>query len=377
MAQRRQRDLLVSVRDVRKFKGLFFETSAQIARLLTGSSEMLRGIEELTQATPKVGSSMFVLSEFTAVVGRMYSDVSGALEQLSGPNRQRSIFDMWKEVVECLRYSVSGGAKLLSDFSAELSRRYGSRLVSPNEVRTFVNGQRLILLEYFFLFHGTDIRTAKTFFDNSTCCAWKDSEADPCLGNPTSECKLQRLCVSNREMFLASIKVLANANREESDWLAKNLQKLSDLNTLSLLRRVGEKPGHFGDVIIFMETPSNWILFSKDKTFHLLREKLRTDIAVFNVRLPRIPLSANCTVRLLNRKRGPMDGRIVDYCANGMQLISDGHLAGKGARVVVSTAAFPGNKYGTIVRSKKEKSGMSFGIRISAQPTNRKKKLKT
>src|SRR6266849_730927 len=96
-------------RDIGRFKGLFFETSAQIVRLLSGSPQMVRGIDDLIEAIPEVGSSRFVLSEFMAVVGGLYSSVANAIEQLDGPNRQRSILDLWKEVVEVLPYYVPGG----------------------------------------------------------------------------------------------------------------------------------------------------------------------------------------------------------------------------------------------------------------------------
>lgn len=340
--------------------GLFLETSAHIARLL-GSLEMARGVLELCRRFPSVGTSQFVLDEFVAVIGGLYSAASGAIRSVTSQSRSRTFSELWSEAVHLLPAYFPGGGKLLSQIVAGLGGRYGEREIAPVEVANFLDGQRRLLLEIVSL--GMDPCQPMEIFDSSSCCVWSAGPTE-CAVEPAEHCRLKALCLDRRNAFLAAISTLARSSREESAWLKRNYKAIKESGNMDLLRLVAEHPGQFGDVVIFLEVPEAWALLTRDRTFRILGKLHRSDMIIYHLRLPRIPSGQKCSVRSASDAAVWMECTLVNWTALDACILSPRRLGGRGSEIVVLAPEFENSRHGKITRVEKLPDGYIQGIRF-------------
>jgi hypothetical protein len=350
--------------------GLFLETSAQVLRLF-GSSSVEREIESLLRLHGRVGTSAFVRSEFEAVIGGLFQTVATYLGKIPGQDRIRPFLDLWRETLGMLPPFTPGGPKPLAVLGASLGVKFGSRSVTPVEVWNFLLGQKTYFLEGFFLIGSKDLRSEENgIFDLSSCCSWRGHDQIPCTAAPSAACRLQLICSHRKPDFLASVETIANAKREESDWLKENLESLVALDGLLLMREIGHKPNIFGDIIIFWEVPEGWTILTRDLSFVVLRERHRPSLHVCRIRAPRTPTSGNCMIRSA-RAEVALTAQLSNYSSSGACVICSLPIGEIGDEVMLSSAEIGGSRSGKVVWKSATVAGSGHGVRFVAKRTHR------
>jgi len=286
---------------------LFLETSAQIQRLV-GSPEMQDGINALVYAQPKprIGTSATVKREFD----HTYVGLFGKLKQaaLAIPKRASPVpfENLLLEIQGLVGPYYPGGPNFLLYIYTTLSAKFGGQTFTVNRVLNVLDAERE-KLELGFL--------ADELFDKSSCTVWAKRGPCVCETNGT-DCRLREILVDNRENFLATAVTLAGANREESPHIEKILDRLQTTEGKPLLELLGKHRAHVGDPLIFWEVPEGWTILSRDLTFKIFRDKHRTDIDFYMVRLPRIKSDTDCMFRL-GRETINIPGTLLNHNAKG------------------------------------------------------------
>lgn len=342
--------------EARPAQNLFLETSAQIIRLV-GGSEWRRGIDELISAADQVATSKFVLGEYEAVFGKMYESVADVISRLPYQHRPQAFLELWKSAASMLPSYVHGGTKLLSVFVSELASRYAGRLATPTEVKNFVLGQRMALTKAFF--RGDE------FFDHSSCCVWATRGIVQCATGPGSNCRLGAFFLTSKALFLRSVEIVASSKREESAWLKENVKSMRSLADVELIEFIGRKPGNFGDIIIFWETPDNWTILTRDKTFSILQKGHDREVFVYYLRLPRISGRGPCEIRSGKIIKTLRSVKLINYNSSGVCVYSDVKLGSLNSAIQVRSAEINGLREGRIVRVSPNGSGFRYGIRLT------------
>lgn len=301
------------------------------------------------------GSSQFVLNEFQTVIGGVYDAITDSFSNLTYPDRPQPFMDLWQTASQLGSKFVYGGPKLLSVFVAGLAARYSTRLVTANEVKNFVRGQKLALSEAFHF--------GEFFFDCSSCCVWETRGMIECSTGPSATCKLKLICSEQKNSFLSSAAIVAAASREESSWLRKNLARLSKMSELELIESVGRKPGHFGDIIIFWEVPDSWTILTRDKTFTLLQTKTKRAVRIYYVRMPRIVCTDLCDV-FVSVNEQQHSATMIDFSATGLCLKCDAPLGPINSVIGVAGPRLNGFREGRIVRAEQTLEGIFYGIKF-------------
>jgi len=178
---------------------------------------------------------------------------------------------------------------------------------------------------------------------------------------PGTHCRLKEMVISQRNDFLLSIKTIAQARREESEYLTRKLPEFETLNGIELLRCLGEKPHHVGDVVIFWEVPGKWTVLTKDRSFSLLREAHRRDLGVFIVRARRYPCEEPCSIARREGGEESFAGVLKNYSASGALLSLPGAVLRAHEKVQLRSAIV-GIRDARVVRHDLNKGSAEFGL---------------
>lgn len=315
---------------------LFLETCAQFHRL-TGPEVFQKTIEELISSSEKVGTSAHVKREFDYVYGGFFRTVIFNVGRLSDPLVERRFSAMWTNVHQLMPKHFRGGPSVFLSIGLTLSEMFGTEPIAPTMLLNVLGGLKGTLLGGFYW--------GEYFSDESVCGVWKESPNCDCGPVPGPGCKLKELCIASRANFIASIKTLARAGREESKWLKKNLPLLEKARGKALMQILGDHPGHVGDPVIFWEAPDGSTVLTRDLTFRILQRAHREQIKVHILRLPRKAGSGECKI-LPESSTEEINGILLDYNAQGARIRAPQGSVRTRQRVTVTAPDFRNNGVG-------------------------------
>lgn len=333
---------------------LFLETSAQIQRLV-GCPEMQKGINALVYAEPKprIGTSATVKREFD----HTYVGLFGKLKQaaLAIPKRASPVpfENLLLEIQGQVGSYYPGGPNFLIYICTTLAARFGGETFTVNRLLSVLDSEKE-KLELGFL--------ADELFDKSSCTVWETR--GPCVCETTgADCRLREMAVDNRENFLATAVTLAGAGRDESRHINRILDRLQTTEGKALLELLGKHRAHVGDPLIFWEVPEGWTILSRDVTFKIFRDKHRTDIDFYMVRLPRIRSDTACTFRL-NGETTNISGTLLNHNAKGARIHARSMSVKQGQSVTVTSAEFQHDREGHVSPYDDQSDPDSFGLKF-------------
>jgi hypothetical protein len=332
---------------------LFLETSAQILRL-AGDVEIRDDINLLIKTSKKVGTSWFVKQEFEHVYVRLYDLVSIAASELADPHRPRPFPELLEEIREHLPTYLPGGRNLFHSLSVKLLAKHAQDLVTPTLIRNSFSGNRETLIRQFF---------SGEMFDESSCCVWKHHGLSACDRTPAPHCKLKNTCIDLKESFVAAVKTIAFAHKQESQRLKDHLDSLENAHGLDLMKILGRHPNDFGDVIIYMEVPEGWTILTRDTAFETLSQTDIKNLRLFKVRAVRRPSGRKCKIKNLSRAGKETTAFLIDYNSKGVRIRADKLAGKKGDRISLKAPEFGILKEGVIAYAETSDPRV-YGIRL-------------
>jgi hypothetical protein len=289
----------------------FLETSAQVIRL-TSRGNLFDDVQANIEAAENVGTSSFVNSEFLAVVGRLYDALIASANQLVGPDQPRPFARLTDELADHLPVVLPGGS-LHVRVLARLRDRYvdAQSGETPRGLATFLLAEKANLIEAFFFVLGEDLRASSHYFRVSTCCELLEHGASLHLPMGCHICPLLTHLEGCFGEFIGTLRILANANREESPYLLSRLAGIDTWTSVDLRGEICTRPGAYGDLLIFSEAPDHWTILTRDRTFSLLRSIRGGAVKIRTVRFPRIVVNEPCSLRRPDGTQG--EGTLMNF----------------------------------------------------------------